>query len=190
MNQVSLLLSDESRVNYRTLFEQSQIPVALVSVRDGPHVVTASRAFLDTFDLRRTAVAGRGLEDLFVAGGDESLATAIHRSLATAESLRIDVELGGRARRLGLSGEVMQFKDFAARVHPDDLFEQPAYEVTRAGLADDEFATQTVRVRDRDGEWRLINLRTRVLRRGRDGAVRLLLGVAADITDYAAAAVE
>ena len=43
---------------------------------------------------------------------------------------------------------------------------------------------------DRDGEWRLINLRVRVLRRGRDGAVRLLVGTATDITDYAAAAVE
>src|SRR5436190_11532732 len=118
MNQVSLLLSDESRVNYRTLFEQSQIPVALVSVRDGPHVVTASRAFLDTFDLRRTAVAGRGLDDLFVAGGDESLATAIHRSLATAESLRIDVELRGQASRrfIGLIIRPVRARGFAEHV--------------------------------------------------------------------------
>jgi signal transduction histidine kinase len=75
-------------------------------------------------------------------------------------------------------------------VHPDDIAEHAGYEVSRAALADDEFATQAVRVRDRDGAWRLINLRTRVLRRGRTGAVRVLLGTATDITDYAAAAVQ
>jgi PAS domain S-box-containing protein len=262
MSEVNILELGAGRGNYRTLFEQSLIPIALISVRGGTHVVTASRGFLATFDLRRAAVAGRPLDGMFVTDGDDSLETAIHRCLATAETFRIDVELrgqtsrrfiglvvqpahtrgfpdhvvletvgrghsvhalsqrlsslfdqaGGRggtmtyvhdlrrhrlryldgalARRLGFPGESMLFEDFIARVHPDDRLEHPAYEVTRAGLGDEDFATQTVRVRDRDGEWRLVNLRTRVLRRGRDGAVRILLGIAADITDYAAAAVE
>jgi len=42
---------------------------------------------------------------------------------------------GALARRLGLSGAPMLFEDFAARVHPDDLLEHPAYEATRDGSA-------------------------------------------------------
>ena len=65
MNQVNLLVPGARRGNYRTLFERSQIPIALVSVRGGSRIVTASRGFLDTFDLRRAMVVGRALDQLF-----------------------------------------------------------------------------------------------------------------------------
>ena len=47
--------------DYRALFDQSEIPVALVSGLGAFNFVAASRGFLDMFDLRRAAIAGRGL---------------------------------------------------------------------------------------------------------------------------------
>jgi signal transduction histidine kinase len=94
------------------------------------------------------------------------------------------------ARRLGLSGGAAHLRDVQAKVHPDDLRHQSSYEAAREKLGDDESATQTVRVRDQQGEWLLINFRSRVLHRSRDGAARLVIGTATDITDYAAAAVK
>src|SRR5690349_15333148 len=53
--------------DYRTLFDQSDIPVALVSGLGAPRFVAASRGFLDMFDLRRAAIAGRGLGEVFAS---------------------------------------------------------------------------------------------------------------------------
>jgi signal transduction histidine kinase len=231
-------------------------------MRGIPRFVTASRGFLDTFDLRRSEVEGHALDDVLKAHGEDGLAAALGRCLVTSETIRIDVEHrahghrrliglvahlphasgfaghvvleakgrghavhsfeqrltsvsdtvagegrtmafvhdlrshrlryvdGGLARHLGLTGGSLHIDEFRAKLHPEDLEDEPQYDATRDALSDDEFATQTVRVSDRQGEWRLINLRTRVLRRSRDGTVRLLVGTATDITDYAAAAVE
>ena len=236
--------------------------MAVVSVRDEPHFVAASRGFLETFDLARKALVGRGVDEVLASRSGAELAIAISRSLETSQSVRVDVQLqgeitrrvirvavhsarargfaghvileiegrghavhsaeqrlstlldqaggsgqsmtyihdlkshriqyvdGGLARRLGLSGGAMHIEEFRALVHPDDLAEQPAYEATREAMGDDESATQTVRVRDQRGEWLLISFRSRVLRRSRGGAVRLMIGSATDITSYAAAAVE
>src|SRR5258705_7880765 len=49
--------------DYRALFDQSEIPVALVSGLDAANFVAASRGFLDMFDLRRAAIAGRSLDE-------------------------------------------------------------------------------------------------------------------------------
>jgi signal transduction histidine kinase len=106
------------------------------------------------------------------------------------KSHRVRYVDSGLARRFGLSGGAMHLRDFEARIHPEDLSRQSAYRATREKMGDDEHALQTVRVRDLAGEWRLVSFRSRILRRGRDGLARTMLGVATDITDYAAAAVE
>jgi len=250
-----------SAADYRTLFDQSEIPVALVSTVGGPRIVAASRGFLDTFDLKRAAIAGLALDELFPTAENQALAAAIRGCLATSETIHASVELqrdanhhvakmavhpararsfarhvvleaegrghavvsqiqrfsslidtedeasqpmtylydlkrkrlrfaeGPLARRLGWSG-TLSYEQFRALIHPDDLPVHATYQAARDNLPDDKFVTSTVRLRDAEGEYRLINVRARVLRRDRNGAVRMMLGAATDITDYAAAAVE
>jgi PAS domain-containing protein len=96
----------------------------------------------------------------------------------------------GLAHRLGLSSGSMHFSELREQVHPDDLVGEAEFEATRRGLADEEFLNSIIRVRDRGGDWRLINFRSRVFRRDRDGAVRVMLGIATDLTDYTAAALQ
>ena len=97
---------------------------------------------------------------------------------------------GPLARRFGMTGGVISYEDFRALIYPDDLPAFESYEGTRGRLTDEEFLTSTLRLRDEEGAWRVISVRARVLRRDRTGAVRMMLGNATDITDYAAAAVE
>jgi len=106
------------------------------------------------------------------------------------KSHRVRYVDGGLARRIGLIGGSARHADFVARIHPDDIARIPVFEATRARLSDDEFATQSVRVRDVEGEYRLLSVRSRVLRRDRAGAPRLIVGNATDITDYAAEAIQ
>ncbi|MGH6908564.1 MAG: histidine kinase [Phenylobacterium sp.] len=247
--------------DYRALFDQSEIPVALVSGLDASMFVAASRGFLDMFDLRRAAIAGRSLDDVFTTAENTELEAAIRRCLMTSETVHASLEVrngathhviglavhptrargfaghvvleaegrghtvysqiqrfsslvgdddavgqpmtyiydakrrrlryteGPLAVRLGLHGAVTS-EDVRAMVHPDDLAVHASYQAARNKLSDDKFVSSTLRLRDARGEWRLISLRGRVLRRDRDGAVRMILGSATDITDYAAAAVE
>ena len=247
--------------DYRALFDQSDIPVALVSGVGAPQFVAASRGFLDMFDLRRAAIAGRSLGEVFVSVENVELEAAIRHCLVTSETVRASLHVGDgsthhviglaihptRARgfaghvvleaegrghtvfsqiqrfsslvgsdpaadqpmtyiydakrrrlrftegplalRLGLHGGVTS-QDVLARVHPDDLAVHASYRVARDKVSDDKFVSSTLRLRDAQGEWRLISLKGRVLRRDSQGAVRIILGSATDITDYAAAAVE
>jgi signal transduction histidine kinase len=251
-----------SEADYRGLFDQSLAPLSLVSAPDGLRFVAASRGFLNSFDLRRPAIVGRRLEDLFTPESSADLKTAIERCLTTSESVQILAErrkgssrhvirlvvhparargfaghvllqAEGRnhsvhsldqappslfdtgdgtgqsmtyvhdlrrqrmryadsplSRRLGLSGGAVAFDDLRALIHPDDLPTLAAYEATRHKLADDEFVTSALRLRDEQDEWRVVSIRARVLRRDRSGAARMMLGNATDITDYAHAAVE
>jgi signal transduction histidine kinase len=246
--------------DYRALFEQSVIPMALLAAHERPKFVAASRGFLDAFGLGRVAVVGRVLSDLLSPSDSLELATAIRRCSLTSETLQSSVEVqgdagrrrvalavrdasaqgfaghvvleagagasiahsaqqrlaslfqqssaqgqsltyihdlktnrvryadAGLARRLGLSGGVTHFQDLRLQVHPDDLVGEAEFESTRKKLDDQEFLDSTIRVRDQAGEWRLINFRSRVLRRDFDGAVRMMLGIATDLTDYTAAA--
>lgn len=246
--------------DYRALFEQSVIPMALVAARDRPRFVAASRGFLEAFGLTRGAVVGQALADVVSSSGSVELAMAIRRCSLTSEPRHANVEVQddggwrrvalavrdataqgfaghvvleagaganvahsarqrlaslleqsspqgqsltyihdlkshrvryadtGLARRLGLPGGAIHFRDLRARVHPDDLVGEAEFEETRKALDDTEFLSSTIRVRDRAGEWRLINFRSRVLRRDRDSAVRMMLGIATDLTDYTAAA--
>jgi signal transduction histidine kinase len=251
-----------SVADYRALFDQSDVPMSLVSARGGARFVTASRGYIDRLDLRRSGLAGRRLDDVFTPESYAALASAIERCLATSESEHVIVErrkganrhlvrlavhparargfaghvilqVVGRAhsvhsvthppsslldkgdgtgqsmtyvydlkrrrlryadgplpRRLGMVGGVMCYRDFLDLVNPDDMPTFEAYEGTRGGLSDDEFISSTLRLRDQQGAWRLVSFRARVLRRDFDGAVRMTIGTATDITDYANAAVE
>jgi len=246
---------------YRMLFDQSDIPVALVSGLGPFNFVAASRGFLDMFDLRRAAIAGRSLEQVFATVDNSELEAAIRRCLMTAETVHTSLEVrnsgthhviglavhptrargfaghvvleaegrghtvfsqiqrfsslvegddgvsqpmtyiydarrrrlryteGPLAVRLGLHGAITS-KDVLDRIHPDDRGVHASYLAARDKLVDSGFVSSTLRLRDAQGEYRLISLRGRVLRRDRNGAVRMMLGSATDITDYAAAAVE
>ena len=97
----------------------------------------------------------------------------------------------GLARRLGLSPSgTMKIEELWALIHPDDVDKTPGHEALRRRLRDDEFAGATIRVRDEAGQWRLLSLRARVLRRTRKGEPRTMLGVATDITAYTSEAIE
>jgi len=247
--------------DYRALFDQSEIPVALVSGLGALNFVAASRGFLDMFDLRRVAIAGRSLGEVFATAENAELEAAIRRCLMTSETVRASLEVHngathhviglavhptrtrgfaghvvleaeGRGRtvlsqierfsslvdnddgvsqpmtyiydarrrrlrytegplavRLGLHGAITS-KDVLERIHPDDRSVHASYLAARDMLSDNKFVSSTLRLRDAQGEYRLISLRGRVLRRDAKGAVRMMLGSATDITDYAAAAVE
>lgn len=262
MDGSSLVETPASGGDYRALFEQSVIPMALVAMREEPHVVVASRGFLDAFDLRRLAVVGQPLGNVLASSDGVALAGAIRRCLMTSESLHANIELrgaagrrlvglavhdaraqgftdhvvleaevgghvahsaqqrlaslfdrtnaqgqsltylhdlkthrvryadAGLAHRLNLSPGSMHFSELQNQVHPDDLVGEAEFEATRRALADEEFLNSMIRVQDRDGEWRLINFRSRVFRRDRDGTVRVMLGIATDLTDYTAAALQ
>ena len=247
--------------DYRALFDQSDIPVALVSTLGALRFKAASRGFLDTFDLRRATIVGGGLDEVFATAENAELTIAIRRCLATSETIHTTVQVqnganhqllriavhptrargfaghvvleaegrghdvlsqiqrfsslvdkdddasepmtyiydarrqrlryteGPLARRLGLHGALTS-QDVLARIHPDDLGVHARHQAARDSLPDDKFVSSTLRLRDTQGEWRLISVRGRVLRRDAKGAVRMMLGHATDITDYAAAAVE
>jgi signal transduction histidine kinase len=260
----TLVNEDQGRAvgaDYRALFDQSDIPVALVSTLGALRFKAASRGFLDTFDLKRAAIVGGGVDEVFATAENSELGVAIRRCLATAETIHATVQVrvgvdhqlvriavhptrargfaghvvleaegpghlvvsqvqrfsflvgkdedvskpltyiydarrqrlrysdGPLARRLGLHGS-LNSQDILALIHPDDLGVHARHQAARDALPDNKFVSSTLRLRDVHGEWRLVSLRGRVLRRDENGAVRMMLGVATDITDYAAAAVE
>jgi signal transduction histidine kinase len=90
---------------------------------------------------------------------------------------------------MGLHGAVNS-QDVLDRIHPDDRDLHARHRAARDALPDDKFVSSTLRLSDAQGEWRLLSVRSRVLRRDGHGAVRMMLGTIVDITDYAAAAVE
>jgi signal transduction histidine kinase len=134
---------------------------------------------IHTFEKRLSALFDQ-------AGGPSRSMTYIH----DLKRQRIRYVDGGLASQIGLSGGALPYSEWLARIHPEEQNSLAAYHLARTGLSDDEFITSTVRVRDSKDEWRLINLRARVLRRDPDGAPRLLVGRAMDISDYADAAVQ
>jgi len=94
----------------------------------------------------------------------------------------------GFARQFGIGPGWDSEKDFNALVHPDDLPEVARFRAARASLADDEIVACTIRLKARAGEWRVVTVRARVLRRDRTGAPRRMLGVLLDVTDHNALA--
>jgi signal transduction histidine kinase len=107
-----------------------------------------------------------------------------------ARRRRLRYTSGLLSRRLGMVGGILATADFRVMIHPDDLPGFDAYEASREKLADEEFLSTTLRLRDVAGEWRTISIRARVLRRDALGAPRMMLGNAIDITDFANAAAE
>lgn len=94
--------------------------------------------------------------------------------------------IGGQAESLlgYKANEIEEMGDpLAALVHPDDL----PWVATHIGnvLAKpcDDVSVFQCRVRQRDGEYRLLNCHNRVLDRCADGSARTLIGVANDVTD-------
>lgn len=260
MDSASLTEANSASSDFRQLFDQSLVPMALVSIRDEPRFVAASKGFLHILEMRRAAVVDHLLDEVLARDDSSELAKAARRCLSTSQPLRVEVEQraganrrlvrlrvqragakgfaghalveavsesrtigsdleselsgqrfghgesarfihdlkrkriryadGGLARRLGVHGGWLHFGDFANRLHPDDFAQQSVFPASRSIAAAEEFAAQALRLRDVEGEWRLIRFWTRVLRRDERGAPRLMLGEAADVTEYAAAAAE
>jgi len=248
--------------NYRTLLDNSTIPVALVSAPGHPWFVSASRGFLDAVQMKRAAVVGRRLDQVFTRGASAKVLGSIQRCLLSSEAVRAhaslasgpttrqvrlmvhaanapgfaghvvlevqrDLDAGrsdrpetsqslldedrglsftytndlktgqlrysdeGLARRLGLPSDgVVAIEKLWEIMHPEDVDKTPGNQAVRRQLRDDEFAGATIRARDKEGQWRLVSLRARVLRRDRKGGVRTMLGVATDITAYTSEAIE
>lgn len=68
-------------------------------------------------------------------------------------------------------------------VHADDLPRALQALLDTVGIRDEETQEVEARVRHADGNWRWLHFRTVIFRRAPDGAVRLVLGAADDITD-------
>ncbi len=68
-------------------------------------------------------------------------------------------------------------------VHPDDRFRFASSSYESLALRDDEVQEIEARIQHADGSWRWLQSRKVVFRRAPDGAVRLILGSAFDISD-------
>ena len=104
--------------DYRALFDQSDIPVALVSGLGPLNFVSASRGFLDMFDLRRAAIAGRSLDEVFATAKNTELEVAIRRCLMTSETIHTSLEVrsGATHHVIGLAVHPTRARGFASHV--------------------------------------------------------------------------
>ncbi len=104
--------------DYRALFDQSEIPVALVSALGEPRFVAVSRGFLDTFELKRAAVVGRSVDLLFPSPDTPALTAAIRRCLAMSETVHASAELrnGAHHHVTGLAAHPTRARGFAGHV--------------------------------------------------------------------------
>ena len=87
------------------------------------------------------------------------------------------------AEVLGLAPDGASLTDVQERLHPADLEVLGRHIADMVGLKDHEVAEAKVRLRGRDGEWRVIRSQARVFARSRAGAVRRVIGVASDVTE-------
>ena len=92
------------------------------------------------------------------------------------------------AEVLGLAPEGATLHEVQDRVHPDDLETLAGHIAEMAALKDHDVAEARVRMRGREGEWRVIGSRARVFVRAGNGKVRRVIGVASDITEGVAQA--
>jgi signal transduction histidine kinase len=104
--------------NYLALFENSPIPVALISTRADPCVLAASRGFLDTVRRKRAEVTGRTLEQVFILGSGAKVAGSVRRCLLSSESVRTVASLsdGLAVRQLRLAVHPANAPGFAGYV--------------------------------------------------------------------------
>lgn len=86
-------------------------------------------------------------------------------------------------KRLGLSGGPIGIDSVRQMVHPEDLDAWDAYTAEQVQVPDDRVSKATFRLKGAGGEWRWINVRTRVFARDADGQVQRVIGVATDVTD-------
>jgi len=87
------------------------------------------------------------------------------------------------AEILGLAPDGATLGEVQERLHPDDLEALARHIAEMAALKDHEVTEAKVRLRGRDGEWRVIRSRARVFVRAKNGEVRRVIGVASDITE-------
>jgi signal transduction histidine kinase len=100
---------------------------------------------------------------------------------------RIRILNRAMAARLGLQSN-LTIEALNARVHPADLRREDEYAEQQARRGLDGAMVRTFRLWSATGDWRLINLRSRVLRRRPDGTIWRTIGLVTDITDFNATA--
>jgi PAS domain S-box-containing protein len=71
-----------------------------------------------------------------------------------------------------------------ALIHPADLARVRTHYARQESLQDDEVAVAEYRVAHLTGSYRLLRCRQKALSRTADGAVKLVLGMATDVTDH------
>jgi PAS domain S-box-containing protein len=86
------------------------------------------------------------------------------------------------AEMLGFSPAGADFSEISRLVHPEDQELLTRHIGQMKELADHQVADEVFRVRSPAGEYLWIHSRCRVLRRGRNGAARLIVGAASDVT--------
>src|SRR5437879_2980367 len=99
MDSASLTEAYSANSDFRQLFDQSLVPMALVSIGDEPRVVAASKGFLHFLKMRRAAVVDHLLDDVFARDDSSELAKAARRCLSTSRPLRVEVEQRSGANR-------------------------------------------------------------------------------------------
>ncbi|MET3527516.1 signal transduction histidine kinase [Phenylobacterium koreense] len=87
------------------------------------------------------------------------------------------------AAMLGFAAESMELAQILARVHPEDQPILNDHVAAMSSLSDGQTTDAVVRVHAPGSEYRWVRSRCRILRRARDGAVRLVVGAASDVTE-------
>ena len=85
-------------------------------------------------------------------------------------------------RRSSASGASLDLAALRRLIHPDDFVAVAGY-FTALGPATDAVSSVTLRVARPEGGWRWLETRGRALTFGADGAPRIVLGVARDVTE-------
>ncbi len=87
------------------------------------------------------------------------------------------------ADMLGFPASGVDLDAVARQVHPDDRPLLERHVAKMRELADNEVADEVIRVRSPAGPYLWVRSRCRVLRRGRNGEARLIVGAASDVTE-------
>jgi PAS domain S-box-containing protein len=80
-------------------------------------------------------------------------------------------------------GQIEAIADVEGIIHPDDLAHAKAHYAKQARLTENDVSVTDYRVAHRNGGYRLLRCRQKLIKRDATGSVQLILGVATDLSE-------
>lgn len=138
---------------------------------------------IDVTERKKSAEALRQSERLASAIANTAPALVYLHDMETDSSVYVN---DGFCRVLGYSPvevRTMGQKLRAELVHPDDLQDTVAFQRKVASAGDGEIVDHEIRIKHRDGTWRVLHAYESPFQRNADGSVKLKIGVAVDVSE-------